>query len=412
MSNQAHLTESRNLLVIDDDLAQCVTICEIGSRAGFRPSGASCFEEAVRHLERSRFDCITLDLSLGERSGAELLRTIAEIDRHAPIILISGVDRRIQSSTLRIARSLGLSTRSLPKPISPPELRTALLSSTRTACAKSSATAGGPDITVADLENAFKNDEFSVAFQPKILLATGSVVGFEALARWSRPGFGNVPPVEFIPAIDRAELQPALMDLVLRKASETCLELSAHNPDFSIAVNVSPLLLSDLSLPNRIIQVLDQTGLPPEKLILEVTEETAMSDIDKAMEILVQLRLRGIGISIDDFGTGYSSLVALSRMPFSEMKIDRSFVQNCDWDADDWKVVRSSVLLAHEFGMKVVAEGIETSGVCERLADIGCDIGQGYLFSPPLNASAMASWLTVRRHAPPSQATALPVGAR
>jgi EAL domain-containing protein (putative c-di-GMP-specific phosphodiesterase class I) len=144
------------------------------------------------------------------------------------------------------------------------------------------------------------------------------------------------------------------------------------------------MLISDLSFPEQVEALLVENAVPSSALTLEITESVAMTDVARAMDVLLRLRLKGIGLSIDDFGTGYSSLSALARMPFSELKIDSSFVKHCLIDEDLWKIVRGSVALGHEFHLKVVAEGIEDEQTKNALADIGCDVGQGYYFSPAL----------------------------
>ena len=165
------------------------------------------------------------------------------------------------------------------------------------------------------------------------------------------------------------------------------------NPGFTVAVNISGSLLNDLMLPERIESVLNEHGVAPQALIVEVTESVAMSDVERAMDILVRLRIKGIGASIDDFGTGFSSLSALARLPFSELKIDQSFARNCDRDPDMSKIVQASIGLARAFGMKVVAEGIENPRALAKLRDAGCDTAQGYLFSPSLKIERVARWM-------------------
>jgi EAL domain-containing protein (putative c-di-GMP-specific phosphodiesterase class I) len=172
----------------------------------------------------------------------------------------------------------------------------------------------------------------------------------------------------------------------------TAREFLKRDPNFVVAVNLSATLLSDPLIPEKVEQLLEELEAPAKSLMLEVTESTAMSDVSQAMDILLRLRIKGVGVSMDDFGIGYSSMAALARMPFCELKIDRSFVKNCLADSDMWKVVASSVEIAHQYGMKVVAEGIEDAETWQALEDIGCDIGQGFAFSPALPLKGFVNW--------------------
>lgn len=382
------------LLVVDDDVVQRTVIGRIGAKIGYDAVLASRFETAAELLRKETFDVMTLDLSLGERDGVELLRLIADCGLHAmPIVVISGHDERILNSTRRVAEGLNLSlVRSLTKPLNLEFLREALsLPGQRRV--SPAAGAAPPDITRAGILAGIARKEFFVEFQPKIGLERGEVVGAEALARWQSPEFGFVSPAAFIPMAEGFGVMAQLTDYLLAEAVAGGRRLVEQHPGFTIAVNISGSELTDLTLPERIESALRAEHLPPESLIVEVTESVAMEDVDRAVDILVRLRIRGIGAAIDDFGTGYSSLSALARLPFSELKIDQSFVRECGSDADMMKIVDASVGLARAFKMKVVAEGIEDARTLARLRAAGCDVGQGYLFSPALRSERLEGWI-------------------
>jgi EAL domain-containing protein (putative c-di-GMP-specific phosphodiesterase class I)/CheY-like chemotaxis protein len=385
------------LLVVDDDLVQRTVIGKIGAKLGFDTLIAPSFETAAGLLQRERFDIMTLDLSLGERDGVELLRLIADHGLHAmPIVVISGCDERILNSTRRVAEALKLSlTACLTKPLSLEGLREALHVSRQSRVAVSGSSAP-PVITRERIEAGLAKDEFSVEFQPKIDLKSGKVVGAEALARWRTPGLGTVSPAIFIPVVEQFGLMPDLTDRILACSMAEGRKLIESHPGFTIAVNVSGSLMSDLVFPERIEEALRREGIPPQSLIVEITESVAMSDVDRAMDILVRLRLKGIGAAIDDFGTGYSSLTALAKLPFNELKIDQSFVKGCESDADMMKIIDASIGLARAFNMKVVAEGIDDLRTLARIRHAGCDIGQGYLFAPSLKLDRAENWISQR----------------
>lgn len=407
--------ESRGrLLVVDDDLVQRTIIGKIGAKLGYDTVIASTFEVAAELLQREAFDIMTLDLSLGERDGVELLRLVADRKLHAmPIVIISGCEERILNSTKRVAEGLSLSlTCCLNKPLNIDSLRDALfLPGYDHVDSKQGAAI--PEISRERIVAGLARNEFHVEFQPKINLDSGKVIGAEALARWRSPELGDPSPAVFIPLVEKFGLMPDLTNHVLSCAIGSSRTLIRRHPGFTVAVNVSGSLMTDLMLPERIEGILRTEAVAPESLIVEVTESIAMSDVDRAMDILVRLRIKGVGAAIDDFGTGFSSLAALARLPFSELKIDQSFVNGCEADADMMKIVEASVALGKAFNMKVVAEGIDNPNTLASARHAGCDVGQGYLFAPALQADRLDRWMTRRNeqnaaHAPMFEPKPLP----
>ncbi len=364
----------------------------VAIQCGFDVVYAGSVEAAFECISARSFDFITVDLSLGERDGIELLRLIGRTKANPRVIVISGCEERILNATIRMARSVGICDAiSLPKPLNLGLLREVLKSR---GSGRGSVSSSPSAVAIASdqIRTGLERHEFHPAFQPKVRISDGALVGCEALARWETPQFGAVSPDVFIPVLEEAGLIQELTRSLLDQSIRDAREFIRRDPDFALAVNVSANLLTDLSLPEEIEAALHKYDVAPRSLMLEITESTAMSDVSRAIDILVRLRIKGIGISIDDFGTGYSSLTALSRMPFSELKIDRSFVDRCTIDADLWKIVRGTVALAHEFDMKVVAEGVEDSNTHEALRSIGCDVGQGFWFSQALDYDNFLVW--------------------
>jgi len=385
------------LLVVDDDLVQRVLIGKIGAKLGYETVVASSYEAATELLAREAFEIMALDLSLGERDGVELLRFVAERGLRAmSIVIISGCDDRIMKATRRVANGLKLSVGAcLTKPLDLNRLRSALELQRR---APPAATSASPQllITPERIVRGLENREFFVEFQPKIALVTGRVVGAEALARWRTDEFGMVSPMIFIPIAEQAGLMREVTDCILSSAMSQGRKLIERNPGFTIAVNISGSLMSDLTLPDRIEEILRRENISPTSLTVEITETSAMADVDRANDILVRLRIKKIGTAIDDFGTGYSSLAALARLPFSELKIDQSFIKGCETDEDMMKIVDASVALAKAFNMKVVAEGVESPEALEIIRRIGCDVAQGFLFAPSLRRARAERWISER----------------
>jgi EAL domain-containing protein (putative c-di-GMP-specific phosphodiesterase class I) len=243
-------------------------------------------------------------------------------------------------------------------------------------------------LSQGELRQALECGAIQPWFQPKISLLTGRIVGTEALARWKKPDGSLLLPASFVPIAEQAGLASELLFTILGQSLKACAHWRRTRPDCWVAVNLTPLLLNDPSLPDRIDQELRTYGVPPTALVLEVTESSAIPDTPRAMEILTRLRIRGISLSIDDFGTGHSSLLSLVRMPFNEMKIDQTFVREALSNSDSRKVVRASASLGRELGLKVVAEGVETVQMAELVTEAGCDIGQGWLYGRAMPAAA------------------------
>jgi EAL domain-containing protein (putative c-di-GMP-specific phosphodiesterase class I) len=242
---------------------------------------------------------------------------------------------------------------------------------------------------LSDLRSAIDNGDLLLHYQPKADLHTGRVTDVEALVRWLHTDLGLVPPNDFIPLAERSGLIAPLTEYVLREAIEHTARWQRQGIDLRVSVNLSVRSLMDLELPSRVEALLVEAGLPASKLVLEITESTIMADPVRAMRVLQPLADMGVGLSIDDFGTGYSSLAYLRQLPISEIKIDRSFVTHMTTDDNDAVIVRSTIELARNLGLEVVAEGVETAEAWDALASLGCDYVQGYFLSKPLPADEL-----------------------
>jgi EAL domain-containing protein (putative c-di-GMP-specific phosphodiesterase class I) len=242
---------------------------------------------------------------------------------------------------------------------------------------------------LSDLREAIDNEDLLLHFQPKADLRTGQVTDVEALVRWLHSDLGLVPPNDFIPLAERSGLIAPLTEYVLRQAVEHTADWRRRGIDLRVSVNLSVRSLMDLDLPSRVEALLAEVALPADRLVLEITESTIMADPVRAMRVLQPLADMGVGLSIDDFGTGYSSLAYLRQLPISEIKIDRSFVTHMTTDDNDAVIVRSTIELARNLGLEVVAEGVETADAWEALAALGCDYVQGYFLSKPLPAAEL-----------------------
>jgi diguanylate cyclase (GGDEF)-like protein len=250
-----------------------------------------------------------------------------------------------------------------------------------------------------ELRKAIDTGELEVHYQPKSELTTGRVCGVEALVRWRHPRYGIIGPDHFIPVAESAGLIRPLTSFVLTSAVKNQRELRVLGYDLDVAVNLSVRSVLDVNLPNQIAQVLSDYGVPSSSLTLEITEGSVMADPTRTIGILGRLAQLGVSISVDDFGTGYSSLSYLKRLPANEVKIDRSFVAGMLTNDSDRAIVRSTVDLARNLGLRAVAEGVEDKATWDALCDLGCDFAQGYYVSPPLPVADLRAWLLARQPA-------------
>jgi diguanylate cyclase len=249
---------------------------------------------------------------------------------------------------------------------------------------------------LAELDTAMATGQLWNAYQPKLDLASGRVIGCEALVRWQHPQRGPIPPDAFIPIVEENGRARNLTVHVLEQALEDALGWAEAGHPIGVAVNVSATLLADHEFIELVGQILQRSRVPTGRVTIEVTESAAMASPERAIAALESWRRLGVNISIDDYGTGQSSLGYLQKMPATELKIDKSFVQTVGTDGRNAIMVRSTIEMAHQLGMKVVAEGIEDEACLCALREMGCDTAQGYWISRPISADAVVSFMEAR----------------
>ena len=247
---------------------------------------------------------------------------------------------------------------------------------------------------LGDLDRSITAGQLEVHYQPKVDARSGVPLGAEALVRWRHPDLGMVSPAEFVPLAEHSGLIHPLTTFVLETALQQCARWRARGHLIHIAVNLSARSLTDATLPDQVNRALASAALPANALTLEITETAAMTDPQRSLAILLELRALGVHLSIDDFGTGQSSLTYLKKLPVDEVKIDQSFVFGLLEDKADAAIVQATIRLGHDLGLRVVAEGVEDSGTQARLTEWGCDIIQGYLISRPMPPASFMAWLT------------------
>jgi PAS domain S-box-containing protein len=387
----------RVLVVDDDPVARsqiALLLSTIGVREVLTVNGA---EVALKKMSEAGggFDLLITDINMPGMDGIQFLRHLAEIDYRGCLILSSGVEDRLLQSTVEWVGAKGLSLRgALKKPVT----RDALLDLLTKRCellVTSQANRVSSVISPNDILKGIRHDEFVVHFQPKVDAATLRVVGVEALARWQSDG-PLVPPDAFIVAAERHDLIGPLSEMLLTKALVGGARLADEGFPLTVAVNVSANWLSDVRLPEFVLASIHATGFKAEHLVLEITETGVMADMATALDVMTRLRLKGFKLSIDDFGTGYSSLEQLQRIPFSELKLDRSFVRGAAEKPAARAILSSTLEMAKKLKLATVAEGVETQQDLDLVRGLGCDLVQGWFVAKAMPLDELIKWLRVR----------------
>ena len=244
---------------------------------------------------------------------------------------------------------------------------------------------------LSGFERALAENRLHMVYQPKIGLADGRLRRVEALVRWEDPQLGSIEPSRFVPLAERYGLIDQLTQWGLRTTLRQWLKWQAGGIDTHVAFNISALSLQRLDFPDLVERMCRALDVPTDRLVLELTEG-ATQPLIKLMDTLTRFRIKGIGLAIDDFGTGYSSLMQRRQLPFTEVKIDRLFIEDAPASKDSRLIVKSVVDLAHGLGLTATAEGVETIEQLRMLREIGCDVAQGYLIARPLDPDALDEW--------------------
>ena len=392
---------SLRFLVVDDDRDQRYlisrTLAGMGrARVVEAPSG----HEALAFLDRSghAVDIVVTDLQMPQMDGMELVRRIGERKLPVAVILISALDGVLLASAATMAQAYGVRViGTIEKPGTRAKFYS-VLGHFRTPVVVTEAEAGvafAP--TAPDILGGIAAGQIEPFFQAVIELGSGKVVGAEALARWRHPVRGILGPEVFLPPLARAGYLDELSWIMLSMSAMEAGRWRRADLRMTVSVNVSATSLADPGYAHAVTQIVTGHGLEPSEMILELTETEAILNIAAALENLTRLRIKGFGLAIDDYGVGYSSMQALSRMPFTEIKIDRSFVSAAAGDPKYRLMIEHTIAVAHQLGLKTVAEGVETRAECELLGNLGCDRIQGYLVSKPVDGSGFLRWMLDRR---------------
>ncbi len=385
------------VLIIDDDHLVGAMLVAHAHAAGF-DAKVTDDPEAFYALAREwKPTFVVVDLVMGAVDGLTVLKALAEMHSDAAVVIASGMGAKILDSARQFAAASGLAYGGvLHKPFRRSDVAKVL-----------AAGAHAPDADGAVLDvfgdwdsdsfeeallRAVARDELGVAFQPKVSCLDGHIVGYEALVRWSHPTLGAIPPDAFIPRAESLRIISIVTDSVAATAMAWFASARSHTSEH-LAINISAVELTGSDLGARLLGECKRSGLDPSRIVLEVTETSAVTNATESLEVLTRLRLDGFQLSIDDFGTGYSSMTQLSTMPFTEVKIDRSFVRNLGTSLHAEVMVRSMLQLSKGLGIESTAEGVETAAALGVLSEMGCDFAQGYHIGYPMTESDLEAWI-------------------
>jgi EAL domain-containing protein (putative c-di-GMP-specific phosphodiesterase class I) len=372
------------VLIFDDDEAIGRVLSKAATKLGFEAVAVGDQAAFAAQMLTDPPHVVILDLQLGTTDGVKQLRMLASGNFAGAVVLMSGFDARVLASARALSVHLGLNVAGvLEKPLrlaSVQEVLVRLQISTE-------------PLTIGRLQQAILQDELSLHLQPIVSCTPRALIKMEALVRWMHPVLGMIPPGDFLPV---AETDLATIDALTKwvvlatvKAYRLLAELGISVP---LSVNLSAQNLNDMTLPDFLEECLPAGDMPADHLHIEITETTAFGDPAHTIDVLSRLRLKGMSLSIDDFGTGYASLKVLRQMPFSEIKIDRSFVSDMLASRDSRAIVKCIVDLAANMEMSCVAEGVESEETADLLEQFGVQAMQGYLFARPMPALEIPNW--------------------
>ena len=336
-------------------------------------------------------DLLIVDLEMPKMDGPELLEALSGRRVRSPIIVASSRESALRHSVADMGTALGLRILgSLPKPLTDASLVALLQRQPETG---QPARPKAQTVDPQELGSALEHDGISVFYHPQVEIGTCRVRGVEALARWRHPKHGWVPPDAFIPVAEEHGLIHMLTLRVMELAMAQTARWSRQGLDLSIAVNLSPRLLERGDLVQEISELQRRHGLRAEQIVLEVTESSLLRELAVALSVLTRLRLRGFRLSLDDYGTGFSSMQQLARIPFTELKIDRTFVRGASERESLQVILRSALDMASELGLETVAEGVESVEDWHLVRQFGCTMAQGWLLAKAMPSEQFEPWV-------------------
>ncbi|QSI76364.1 EAL domain-containing response regulator [Niveibacterium microcysteis] len=338
---------------------------------------------------------LVIDLEMPDMDGVELIQQLRERGIQIPIMVASSRDLTLIDSVEAMTAALGLEiVAALQKPLGAEQLADALdrIGRAGKAIAQGSAAIFVP-LGESELADAIRGGQIVPYYQPKVDVRSGMIKGVEALARWQHPERGMIAPDTFIPLAERSGLIRELTMKMTERALAQAAQWNARELRLTMAINLSPLSLDTPGFPQEMRLLQEASGVPAEQIVWEITESSVVANLGAALGTLARLRLKGFGLSIDDYGTGFSSMQQLARIPFTELKIDRSFVHGASRKQHLKVILQSALDMSNRLGLVSVAEGVETMEDWRLLQESGCSVAQGFLIARPMPGDELAGWL-------------------
>ena len=364
---------------------------ELGAKSVFNAGDGQTALEIYKSVDPP-IDVVITDLNMPGMDGMEFIRHLGESGMRAALIVATDQEQALLASVETMVRAYGVNLlEGIRKPVTAKKLAAAIALYKAPPAKKEPAAALHFDLD--QVTSGIKAGEFEPYFQPKVDLASGEVRGAEALARWRHPIHGIVGPATFASALETSWQMDHLTSILLRKALACCQSWRTGGTDASVSLNLSLASLTDVTLCERVMESVREARVAPRHVIFEITETAAASDAGKVLENLSRLRMNGFGLSIDDYGTGYSSMQQLTRIPFTELKIDRTFVGGASGSKPNRPMLESCLEMARKLDIVAVAEGVETTEQFVLLRELGCDMVQGSFIAAPMKAADFLRWL-------------------
>lgn len=387
----------KRILVVDDSRVQrefAVSLClELGAVEVHQAVDGKHAMALLSEFEQ--IEVVILDLEMPGMDGVQVLHEMVRLGMDQAVIVASARESVLLSVVESMGKSLGVKLLGvLQKPISLDQLTSSLgrfaAVQQRDAC--QAMAVPGPELTEQDVAIALRERQFIAYFQPKVALHDGRLCGVEALIRWQHPQHGLLLPGHFIELIERSDAMSAISLMMLDMSLQACQRWHAADLQISVSINLSARSLADSKLADAIIERVVASGISPRFVMLEITESAIMTDLGTTLGTLARLRLKGFGLSVDDYGTGFSCMLQLSRVPCSELKVDRAFVNGASENVHLRILLESALDIALKLHLKVVAEGVETYRDWLLLRELGCDEAQGYFIARPMPEDAVLPW--------------------
>lgn len=383
-------------LVIDDVSVQRKLMSATCIKSGYEVEVARDGIEALELLETHRFDVVVTDLVMPRMDGIQLLRSLAKTSGDAKIIVASSQTSDVLDAVRRLTSMLGLDLIGIcDTPTGLQELLRSISTQLANGPQPVKAPVAAPvqqQLCGDTIERGLVDQSLIVQYQPKICFAAREVIGLEALARWRLSDGTILSPYAFIPIAEEVGLIDRITQSLTRQVCGAIRRWRAAGYSFTVSINICSTSLQDPAFPDMLAELVTEHGATPSDIILEVTETKPIHEIAACLEVMSRLRMKGFGLSIDDFGTGYSSLENLHNFPFTEIKLDQSFVRGAIDNETSRNVLASGIRLASDLGLACVAEGVETEAQAALLSELGCPVHQGFLYAKPLAAAYVAAW--------------------